>query len=156
MGTQPSQKRPWLAAGLGLLVTGLGQAYLRRWLRAAGWLALAMLIGGLFVPTSAITDPGGASFWDIAPVSIVGGLSMLDAYLLARRHNARTPVVESDGETVDDPYTSDDSHAPDDPHTPVDPHASETVARCPACNRELDPEISFCQWCATEQTDSTA
>jgi len=40
MQRSTSQKRPWLAALLGALVTGFGHLYLRRWRRAVGWLAV--------------------------------------------------------------------------------------------------------------------
>ena len=120
MGQQSSQKRPWLAAGLTLLVTGLGQLYLRRWLRALGWVGLAILVGYFFVPQAALTDPTSASFWDGAPLAVVGVLSVFDAYVLAKQHNVRLEAQESE--------------------TP----------RCPSCYRELESDLSFCQWCATE------
>ncbi|ADD07428.1 uncharacterized protein Nmag_3887 (plasmid) [Natrialba magadii ATCC 43099] len=118
-----SRKRPWLAAVLGLLITGLGQIYLRRWLRALGWLALAFLVGGLFVPESVLTDPMQASFWDAAPLLAVGVASVLDAYVLARQHNRQIEVQEAN--------------------------------LCASCHRELEDDVSFCPWCATE-TPTTA
>lgn len=95
MGQQMSPKKPWLAAGLTLLVMGLGQAYLRRWLRAVGWVSLAVLTAALFVPEAALADPGSAAFWDVAPLLMVGLLSVADAYALARRHNVQVEVQDA-------------------------------------------------------------
>jgi hypothetical protein len=95
MSQQMSPKKPWLAAGLTLLVMGLGQAYLRRWLRAVGWAALAVLVAALFVPEAALADPGSATFWDVAPLVAVAALSVLDAYALARQHNVRVEIQDA-------------------------------------------------------------
>ncbi|ELY91910.1 hypothetical protein C483_08964 [Natrialba hulunbeirensis JCM 10989] len=113
-----SRKRPWFAAVLGLLITGLGQIYLRRWLRALGWLTLAFLVGGLFVPETVLMDPMQASFWDAAPLLVVGAASVLDAYVLARQHNRQIEIQEA--------------------------------TLCASCHRELEEDVSFCPWCATE------
>ncbi|NGM67978.1 zinc ribbon domain-containing protein [Natronolimnobius sp. AArcel1] len=86
MGDQ-SSKRPWLAAGLTLFVPGLGQLYLRRWLRALGWITLLVTVSFVFVPESVFTDVGSATLWDGLPLVIVGTLCVLDAYLLAQHHN---------------------------------------------------------------------
>ncbi|AFZ72491.1 DUF7575 domain-containing protein [Natronobacterium gregoryi] len=126
MSRQSSQKRPWLAAGLTLLVVGLGQFYLRRWLRALGWVSLAVVTTLVFVPQSVLTDPAAASFWDGAPLAFVGLLSVFDAYVLATQHNVR---LESQN-----------------PETP----------RCPACHRELEANLTFCQWCANELPEGEA
>lgn len=83
MGSE-SRKRPWLAALLAAVVTGLGHVYLRRWLRAVGWLALVLLAVLLFVPEGAVWE---ASLSEIAPVGIIGGMSVIDAFLLARQYN---------------------------------------------------------------------
>ncbi|SFC09038.1 hypothetical protein SAMN05444422_104211 [Halobiforma haloterrestris] len=89
MDGRSSAKRPWLAAILTLLATGLGQVYVRRWLRAVGWVALSLLVGVAFVPESALVNPGTAGLRDIAPVAAVGLASAIDAYALATRHNLR-------------------------------------------------------------------
>ena len=96
MSRQSSSKRPWLAAGLTVLVVGLGQAYLRRWLRAATWVTLAVAVAMLFVPESVLTDPGSAAFADGLPLLAVSVLCVVDAYVLARRHNRRIEVARSD------------------------------------------------------------
>ncbi|SDR05527.1 DUF7575 domain-containing protein [Natronobacterium texcoconense] len=122
MGQQSSPKRPWLAAGLTLLVTGLGQVYLRRWLRALGWVGLAILVGTVVVPEPALADPSSATVREVVPLAGVALLSSLDAYVLARQHNYRLEA--------------------------------ESVDRCPDCYRELERELSFCPWCATELSGS--
>ncbi|ELZ05520.1 zinc ribbon domain-containing protein [Natrialba asiatica] len=94
MDQSTSRKRPWLAAGLGLLVTGLGQLYLRRWKRALGWAVFAVLVGAFLVPESTLANPASADLVDGAPLLVVGVLSVVDAYLIARRHNVRLAVAQ--------------------------------------------------------------
>lgn len=90
-----SQKRPWLAALLGALVTGFGHLYLRRWRRAVGWLAVLFAVSYAFVDPAAIEALAAGEPVDplsIAPTLLVGSLSVIDAYVLARAQNevART------------------------------------------------------------------
>lgn len=77
-------KRPWLAAVLALLVTGLGHCYLRRWIRALGWFLVATLATIVFVPVDWTTD---LRIRDVAPVMVVLALSALDAYRIALVNN---------------------------------------------------------------------
>jgi len=83
------RKRPWLAAFLGAAVAGAGHRYLRRWLRALGWLAVATLTSYLFVPASAL---------DAYQLAIVNN------YLLRSRsqHDADPTVCPSCDRPVDD------------------------------------------------------
>ncbi len=127
-----SQKRPWLAALLAVLATGLGHLYLRRWRRAFGWLAVSFLVTALFVEPAAV-DEFVTGNWTpdtllaIAPMLVVVGLSIVDAYLLARAQNLGTrPSSLSDGDTVS----------------------------CPHCGNELDPELEFCHWCTNPVADA--
>lgn len=95
-----SRKRPWLAALLAFLYPGLGHLYLRAWLRALAWFLLAMLTAALVVPESVISamESGGLEALlaateslppeVLAPLFVVRGLNVLDAYLLARRGDA--------------------------------------------------------------------
>lgn len=128
-----SQKRPWLAALLTALATGFGHFYLRRWKRAVGWVALTFSATVLFVDSAtldALANSNAVSPVSIAPTLIVGGFSVVDAYLLAYAHNASVrPTANSD----------------------------EQPSNCPHCGKELDTEFEFCPWCAAdiEQAGST-
>ncbi|ELY92018.1 DUF7575 domain-containing protein [Natrinema altunense] len=131
MNRTTSQKRPWLAVLLAILATGLGHLYLRRWRRALGWLAASFVVTALFVdPTAAdafVTGNGGfADAVVVAPLFLVIGLSILDAYLLA--HSQRVPSA-------------------------VDPDTAESIP-CPHCGKELDSDLEFCQWCTEPIDDS--
>lgn len=147
--------RPWLAAILGLVITGLGHLYLRRWRRAAFWVLLTFAVSALFVPAEAF-DPltGGAVIppsefaavlRELVPILVVSFASVLDAFFLGLRQaaaRADRPAVEDAEEsaaTVTDPV--------------ADPDA-DTVT-CPECGREVDADIDFCHWCTTPLDDPT-
>lgn len=87
-----STVRPWLAAALTVLVTGLGHLYLRQWFRALAWFLLIVLTGTLFVPESVLESPMSAEIEEVAPVLLVALLAVVDAYLQARRHNAQVAM----------------------------------------------------------------
>lgn len=93
MGTSSSTYRPWLAAVLSLVVTGLGHAYLRQWLRAVAWFVLAVAMGYLYLPTGALSSPFDVTFSEVAPVAVIALLASVDAYLQARRHNFEVGVT---------------------------------------------------------------
>lgn len=121
-----SRKRPWLAALLGAVATGLGHLYLRRWRRAVGWLAVLFGVTALFVEPEALNAMATGEAFDplaVAPTLVVGLLSVLDAYVLARAQNevARRTAT------------------PD-----------EELVHCPNCGKEVDPDLDFCQWCTEE------
>jgi len=124
-----SQKRPWLAALLGALVIGFGHFYIRRWRRALGWLVTTVGVSVLFVDQStldALWTLGGVDPLSVAPLFVVGALSVIDAYLLARTQNLvarQTP--DPDG----------------------------TLTHCPHCGNELDGDLEFCHWCTTRIED---
>lgn len=124
-----SQKRPWLAALLGALVIGFGHFYIRRWRRALGWLVTTVGVSVLFVDQStldALWTLGGVDPLSVAPLFVVGALSVIDAYVLARNHNL---VAQQ---------------------TP-DPDGTRT--HCPHCGNELDGDLEFCHWCTTRIED---
>lgn len=130
MGRSISRKRPWLAALLGALATGLGHLYLRRWRRAIGWLLALFATTALFVEPAAVDALAAGDAVEpvsILPILFVASLSAVDAYLLAYAHNhlAARPWTR-DGKLVD----------------------------CPTCGRELDPDLGFCHWCTTEIGES--
>ncbi|RKD89288.1 zinc ribbon domain-containing protein [Halopiger aswanensis] len=129
-----SQKRPWLAALLAALVTGFGHLYLRRWRRAVGWLVLSVAATALFVDPAAIDEIlAGTATPDVllavAPSLFITGLSVIDAYLLARAHVVQSqPPVEGAADTDD-------------------------AISCPHCGKDVDPELDFCHWCTTRLDD---
>ncbi|QLG63505.1 DUF7575 domain-containing protein [Halorarum salinum] len=146
MGENRSPKRPWLAALLALAITGLGHAYLRRWGRAFGWLALVYASLALFVPAEAIdaaaegfTATSGSLPSSVDPLVFLPPLlvalgSVADAYVLARAE--RDAAVAAS--------------------------AAESVVTCPDCGREVEGDLEFCHWCtarfadpADEEEDST-
>lgn len=135
---ESSTKRPWVAALLGTVATGLGHLYLRKWGRALWWVALLVATGVLFVPEAAfdalvrvVADPVvlpsvfAADLVALWPVAAIGALSALDAYLLARAHNAARVTVAPDG----------------------------SLTQCPNCGGELDADLDFCHWCTAEYGD---
>ncbi|TKR24437.1 zinc ribbon domain-containing protein [Natronomonas salsuginis] len=129
-----SRKRPWLAALLGTLATGLGHLYLRRWLRAVGWLAALFGVTALFVDPAAIeayANGNAVSVLSVAPALLVTACSAVDAYLLARVQN----LIAGSRATAD---RGRQSTAVDDSRP------------CPNCGQSLDPGLEFCHWCTTE------
>ena len=147
-------RRPWLAALLALVVSGLGHAYLRRWARGLGWYLAVTATVFLFVPESAIDGAFAGNpppVADVAPAVAVVAASVIDAYVVALRNNreyvrehdtARTGGGATAGGDVtaatgEGGSTSDEADAP-----------SPDAVRCPECGRESDPTVNFCQWCA--------
>ena len=132
MGETRSPKRPWLAVLLALAVTGLGHAYLRRWGRAFGWLALVYGALALFVPPEAVEaavaamGPGAAPLPPstnllvfLPPLAVALG-SVVDVYVLARAERDASRAASADGQVA-----------------------------CPNCGRDVDAELDFCPWCTT-------
>ncbi|GAB3672735.1 DUF7575 domain-containing protein [Halopiger thermotolerans] len=137
-----SRKRPWLAALLAVLVTGLGHLYLRRLRRAVGWLALSVAVTALFVDPAALDEIATGTMnrdalLGVAPSLFVIGLSAIDAYLLARDTAARSRSPVEGGDDADD----------------ADPDPDESIS-CPHCGKDLDPDLEFCHWC-TKPIDGT-
>ena len=118
-----SRKRPWLAALLSAIAPAFGHLYLRRWLRALGWIGATML-STLFVPETTLDAlVSGHSFaWlDAAPLLAVSLLSVLDAYRLAVVNNYLLRLRS----------------------------VGEAMTVCPDCGRPVEGELEFCQWCGT-------
>lgn len=144
LGGSTGPKRPWLAALLALALTGLGHAYLRRWLRGLGWLAATYAVVLLFVPPETVETFGaGGTLGDptaILPPFLVIVASAVDAYLLARRTRQRTPAgAAAGGAGAGSAGTG----------RPVEGGDGEALA-CPECGKELDAELDFCPWCTAE------
>ncbi|WP_050034086.1 DUF7575 domain-containing protein [Halorubrum halophilum] len=154
-----SRRRPWLAAALALLMSGLGHAYLRRWARAFGWYAVITATLVFIVPDPAVDrlvagDPPPIA--DIAPVLVVVAASVVDAYVLAvrnnRAHERRSSSTETGGgeprpDADEEGTWSDDSTIDTRSSDPTADSAAGTVS-CPHCGRETDAKLDFCQWCA--------
>ena len=92
MNATETSKRPWLAALMAVVITGLGHLYLREWFRAAMWYGFALSAALIFIPESsvqALIDSGARPpLAEIAPILTVQLLSVVDAYRLAHRRNA--------------------------------------------------------------------
>jgi len=155
--TETNRRRPWLAALLALVVSGLGHAYLRRWARAFGWYAVITATLVFVVPDTAVDlivagdrPPVG----DIAPALVVVAASVIDAYVLALRNNrtleserrARPPEQTDARGSANRSGATPAADSPD--RSPVDGDGHADAASCPHCGRETDPSFNFCQWCA--------
>lgn len=172
--TERSRRRPWLAAVLALVISGLGHAYLRRWARALGWYVLITATVVVLVPDAAVDRVFAGDrppLVDLAPVLLVVAASVIDAYVLALRNNRayeremadrNTPEGAAAVETASQQgtVTGERSAAPNelssatttetrpDTESTFDTEAPTDHAACPECGRDVDPELDFCQWCA--------
>jgi len=129
-GGEGSTKRPWLAALLSFLIPGLGQLYLREWIRSFLWFFTTMMVVNLLLPPSLQQGSPGLSadamwgyFSSFPPEAVLGIATMtllatVDAYVLASRANSEPAVEEMES--------------------------------CPNCGKELDADLEFCHWCSTE------
>ena len=166
MSDPKTSRRPWLAAALALLVSGLGHAYLRRWARAFGWYAVITATLVFVVPDTAVDqvvagDP--PPIGDIAPVLVAVAASVVDAYVLAVRDNRSqersSSSIEAASSADRDEVTWDSDEATwdrdevtrgDAEHGSADPVSDSTTdtVSCPHCGRDTDATLDFCQWCA--------
>mgnify|MGYP002278655516 CR=1 FL=1 len=160
LGGPTGRKRPWLAVVLALAVTGLGHAYLRRWLRGFAWFAATFAAVLLLVPPDVIealntgapiADPAAA----LPPVLVVAA-SAVDAYRLARKTHEHADVPRSGAAAVADdvdgadgaPRTGAAMGAADAGGHGTTAAAAEAPA-CPNCGKDLDADLDFCPWCTT-------
>ena len=130
------RRRPLIAGLLGFLYPGLGHLYLRAWVRAIAWFALALVTAAMVVPESAIAAFQQQGIEGLIAASrdfslevtgsllVVRVLNVVDAYLTGLRQERAT--VES---------------------------PTETAATCPNCGGELDEDIDFCPWCTVELSE---
>ena len=157
-----SRRRPWLAAVLALVVSGLGHAYLRRWARAFGWYVVITVTVVVLVPDAAIDQIFAGELPpldEIAPVLLVIAASVIDAYVVAVRNNREyeRQAMDIGNPSETEHISEDDDSSPDagapnhasPDSTPSDPKATVGTVTCPDCGRDADPELDFCQWCAT-------
>ena len=91
MSATVRQRKPWLAALLAVLITGLGHLYLREWLRAAMWYGFALTAAMLFIPdgtmTALLENGTRPPLEELLPILMIQGLSVVDAYRVAHRRN---------------------------------------------------------------------
>lgn len=146
MALVPARFRPFVAALLGMMVTGLGHLYLRRWLRAVVWIALAFVVSVAFVPQSAAETILAGEQVDpltLLPGAIVGIGSAVDAFRIARAQQAaQQATVETAQQTG---QTAQTGAGP-----AVDAELEGETIDCPACGKPVDPSLGFCHWCTTE------
>jgi hypothetical protein len=147
-------KRPWLAALLGTLATGLGHFYLRRWKRGLGWVAVALAVSALLVPPEAARAlvSGGGDLATLAPLLAVGVASVADAYVLARMQQREPRDRAGDGASAGPTSESESAAESRSRNGSGDGsavgRASESGdAECQECGKELDPDLDFCPWC---------
>ncbi|SDF60847.1 hypothetical protein SAMN04488067_10658 [Halorubrum xinjiangense] len=155
--TERSRRRPWLAALLALVVSGLGHAYLRRWARALGWYLAVTAAVVAFVPESAISgafagDPPAVR--EVAPAAAVVGASVIDAYVVALRNNRAYERERGETGATDATDSTDDGTANTTTAASAETTAGDGTVRCPACGKETDPAVDFCQWCAEPLGDA--
>ena len=126
------RNNPIIASLLAWAVPGLGHLYLRRWLRAFGWLLGFYVVATFLVPPAVLDAYATGTLDDpfaVLPLAFVLAASMFDAYRIAKRM-----ANEETGETS--------TRATADPET--------GLVTCPSCRKESDPELGFCHWCTTE------
>jgi hypothetical protein len=68
---------------------------------------------------------GLGTLLEVAPMFLVVGGSIVDAYLLAHAQNTADRSSAMTGATTSD----------------------EDAVACPHCGNDLDPELEFCHWC---------
>jgi hypothetical protein len=161
-----SRRRPWLAAALALVVSGLGHAYLRRWARAFGWYVVITATLVFVVPDAAVDGILAGDrppVVEVAPALVAVAASVVDAYVLAVRNNREHERRSATGPTEAAPQRSgsegswhtgtaseaastESKSAPESPGS--DAGTATETASCPHCGREADAELEFCQWCA--------
>jgi hypothetical protein len=125
------RKRPWLAALLALQ-PGLGHAYLRSWIRAVLWFGLWGVTVMVVVPAPSAPAT--------EPVAFLQGLA---TGMRGLEFEATLALVSVTAFSVLDAYWLGARDA-------VRGEQFADEVSCPACGRETDPELGFCQWCTTE------
>ena len=156
--SEMSRRRPWLAALLAVVFTGLGHAYLRRWGRAFGWLLFQLAAAYLLVPEAALDQLVAGSeippLGEVFPIFAVAVASIVDAYLTAVRHNRKVDRAVAAVTTQADGQNGSGSEAASSGvlNVGTDIGASNAgdeppVTDCPHCGREVDAELDFCHWC---------
>ncbi|QIB73409.1 zinc ribbon domain-containing protein [Halogeometricum borinquense] len=107
--------------GASVGIAGAGHAYLREWRRAVAWFTFVLGVG--LVLLSVFTDPMSLTLATIdeVPVEVTAPMAVL--FFLS---------------TFDAYYVASRKSQESD------------SLRCPVCRGKLDPQVTFCPWCATE------
>ncbi|MUV58107.1 hypothetical protein SAMN04487947_1043 [Halogeometricum rufum] len=121
-----TRRRAVVAAVVGVVgasvgIAGAGHVYLREWRRAVAWFTFVLGVG--LVLLSVFTDPAALTWESIGDLPSVVTAPLFVLLFLS---------------TFDAYYVGVRGPQTDD------------GVRCPACRGELDPEMTFCPWCATE------
>jgi len=124
--SENGDKRPLLAAALAVLYPGLGHLYLGLWWRAVVWSGMA----GLALAT-AVPDEAFGLVRDSGPAALAAALWGTSALVLATV--ATMAAVDA--------YW----HA-----TRGTAGGGDAAATCPECGKDVDDDLSFCQWCTAE------
>ncbi|MFB6195849.1 MAG: zinc ribbon domain-containing protein [Haloplanus sp.] len=112
-------------------IAGAGHAYLREWGRAFAWFSLVLGMGLVLTATFTDTETVTVATLPLRVTGPVAGLlvlNTLDAYYVARRPTGGATVGPSTGD-------------------------GDVTVSCPTCGRDLDPELSFCPWCAGSRNE---
>ena len=120
-------KRPWLAAVFAVVYPGLGHVYLRLWGRAVVWSALAGLTAATFLPSDLLTV--GRTDGVVAALATVSTTTL---FMLASV--TAMAAVDAYWHAARGAASGRGDDAP----------------TCPECGREVDEDLSFCQWCTAE------
>jgi len=131
-----SQKRPWLAALLSIVIPGLGHLYIRMWGRALLWFGIYILTTVFLLPESLAPDEfsfdafirAGEAVPNTVSLTIllISVLCIIDAYRMATQQNEHMLSRHSDG-----------------------------VSTCPECRKEVDEDLDFCHWCTARLDDGS-
>ena len=166
-----------VAALLATFVPGLGHLYLRRFGRAVVW--HVTVVGGALAlyslsdadsidPSGSIAEVAAAVPPAVAlPISVLVGLSAVDAYLVARSQAAEADRAAATAAAIrrhaaegteEDAVGRDGTESRgaeaagvetgDAPRTAAEPPDREPDhVECPHCGRETDATLDFCHWC---------
>jgi hypothetical protein len=127
-----TEKRPWLAALLAFMYPGLGHVYLREWIRALAWFAIAILVAMLVMPTELVEAAETEGLGVLLRTSEFLTFEAITALLAIRMLNAIDAAILA--------------LKPTEPTQPTN--------NCPNCGGELDEDLDFCPWC-TRHLDPT-
>ncbi len=124
-----SRRRAAVAAFLAVFAPGLGHIYLRAWIRAIAWFALATAAVAIVLPESAF---GAAESGGI--VAVIETSTSLPTRVYLTSLTVRVASALDAGFVALNTSTTDTAETEDDD-------------RCPECGEKLDDDLDFCPWC---------